>query len=270
MANTKSGLKPQSLLANPLMTRAEFVRGILKITGDCHMFWLPQASDTTTTTGDESAIGGLVFTYNHSIATYDTGARHLGLGIALKMNGTDEEFDTPDVASLTPSAAISWVALVNPVDSTNSTIGSKLDLTTSSEAREWLFWLDAADKLNLELWDESAAARIGKASKDTITEDEWQLLSATWDNTAASSGIKLYKNGTELKADTDDTGTFVDVENLTVVPSFGDYEGTGGSNVDFFDGEMAMILIVDKALTVSELDDIRVWCNAFFDLNLKT
>ena len=154
--------------------------------------------------------------------------------------------------------------------STNSTIGSKLDLTSGAEVREWLFWLDAADKLNLELWDESAAAKIGKASKDTITEDEWQLLSATWDNTAASSGIKLYKNGTELAATADDTGTFVDVENLTVVPSFGDYEGTGGTNINFFDGEMAMILMVGKALTALDLDNIRVWCNAFFDLNLKT
>tara|TARA_R100000750_G_C2344623_1_gene95769 strand:+ start:15 stop:827 length:813 start_codon:yes stop_codon:yes gene_type:complete len=270
MANTVSGLKVNTLLQNPLMTRAEFTRGIRKITGNCHMFWLPQASDTTTTTGDESAVGGLTFTYNHSIATYDTGARHLGLGIALKMNGTDEEFDTPDIAAFTPAAAISWVALVNPVDSTNSTIGSKLDLTSGAEVREWLFWLDAADKLNLELWDESAAAKIGKASKDTITEDEWQLLSATWDNTAASSGIKLYKNGTELAATADDTGTFVDVENLTVVPSFGDYEGTGGTNINFFDGEMAMILMVGKALTALDLDNIRVWCNAFFDLNLKT
>tara|TARA_Y100000310_G_scaffold330207_1_gene401475 strand:+ start:439 stop:1260 length:822 start_codon:yes stop_codon:yes gene_type:complete len=261
----KEGETPQTVL-----TRAEFLRALRRITGRCSVVWLPGTGDTTTTTGDETALAGKTFTYNHSIATYDTPVEHLGGGVAIRFNGTDEEFDTPDTADLTYVAGseMSIVALVNPIDATSSCIASKFDETTASEAREWLFELDGSDKLHYQMWDESANASIGSASQDTITQNEWQLLTGTYDGAAASSGVLLYKNAT-LLADTDsDTGTFVASENGATVVSFGNHEGTGGTSVNFFDGRMAMILIVNKVMSVGDLKAVVRLCNEYFDLHM--
>jgi len=53
------------------------------------------------------------------------------------------------------------------------------------------------------------------------------------------------------------------------VVSFGDHEGSGGTNINFFDGRMAMVLICNKAVSVGDLNNIRHLCNEYFDLHMS-
>jgi hypothetical protein len=263
--------QPIKSVRNPdYMTRAEFISGMAKVAGHMPILWLPAVSETSTSTDAGSPTGhGKVITYSKDVSTWDTTAKYLGQGIDIKFDGVDEEADTPDHAEFSNTLDVmSWMALVKLTDATSSTIISKFDITTSAEVREWLFQFDSADKLTMEVWDESAAARIGQTSDTAVTEGEWALYSGTYDGGITSSGVLLYKNGLVLQSSADETGTFVSGEDLGAVVSIGDYEGTGGSNVDFMDGSMGFVMMSTKELGLAQHGDIVKLVNKYFDLSL--
>ena len=259
-------------IRNPdYMTRAEFISRMVKIVGpDIPLWWLPTVSETTTSTDVGAPAGsGKTLTYSKDVTTWDTSIKYRGEGVAIKFDGTDEELDAADSADLSNTLdAMTWLAITNFTDATSSTIIGRMDLTTASEVREWLFMADSADKLTMEIWDESVPARIGQTSVDTLTEDEWAMYAATYDGGTASSGVNLYKNGVLINSDADETGTLVSGENLATVTSIGDYEGTGGTNVDFFDGSMAMVMVVAAELSAAQLFEAKTLCNSYLNLGM--
>ena len=265
---------PEQTVRTPLyMTRAELISRAVKIMGsgtNIPLWWLPTVSETTTSTDVGAPLGsGKTVTYSKDVTTWDTGIKYLGQGLNLKFDGVDEEADTPDTTDLSNTLdAMTWMAVVNLTDATSSTIVSRQDLTNASEIREWLFMFDSADKLTMEIWDESAAARIGQTTASAITEGEWAFYAATYDGGTTSGGIKLYKNGVLIDSDTDETGTFVSGENGTVVTSIGDYEGTGGTNVDFMDGSMASVMVAATEASATQLLNMTHLFNKYFDLSM--
>ena len=266
--------EPIKAIRNPsYMTRAEFISRAVKIMGvgtNIPLWWLPTISETTTSTDVGAPTGsGKTLTYSKDVTTWDTEIKYLGQGLNLKFDGTDEELDTTDTTDLSNTLdAMTWLAVVNLTDATSSTIISRQDLTSSSEVREWLFMFDSADKLTMEIWDESVPARIGQTTDSTITEGEWAMYAATYDGGTDSSGVKLYKNGVLLGSIADETGTFVSGEDGTVVTSIGDYEGTDGNNTDFMDGSMATVMVAATEASAAQLLNLTSLFNKYLDLSM--
>ena len=158
----------------------------------------------------------------------------VGRAPKLTFNGTSDRMTTPDATYWTRAlAAFSVGAWVYLTDATSSAVMAKY--TTTGNLREWQFWFNSADKLQLVLWDEDDAA-TPNATLDTeanaaISEGVWHHVVATYDGSANASGIDIYIDGAVVAStDTDDVN-FVSMRNYTAVVELG--TGNGGN---FFDG----------------------------------
>ena len=248
----------------------QFVCDMLAILGDCRLLWLPSLTDTTTSTG-KSRFAATV-TYSESLASFDTRPVRLGSGVAVAFNGTDEEGDTPDNDrySFGDGAAdepFSVVALVNPTDATNSVISSKWDESGGNQA-EWLFYLNASDYPQISLHDSSANADIGRSDATALTQGSWALLVATYDGSAASTGIRVYKDAARVDDTDNNSGTYTAVENEGAVPALGYSLNSGGTKINFFDGSMALAALAAKELGQDEVWAVKELVNAHFGLSL--
>lgn len=159
-----------------------------------------------------------------------------GAAPVLTANGTANRMTTPDAAYWSRAlAAASWGAWVNLTDATNSAIMAKF--TTAGDLREWRFWLDASDKLQLILSDENDAvtpnATLDTEANTALSEGVWHLVVATYDGTANASGIDLYIDGVVVAStDTDDVN-FASMRDTTAVVELGTLDGG-----TYFDGKM--------------------------------
>lgn len=245
--------------------RDRFIAGILTILGDARYLWVPAVGDTTTST-DQSRHAATI-TYDASIAGK---LSQLGYGVALTFDGTATEADTPDndrysFGDGANDEPFSVLALVNPTDATSSTIVSKYDSAVSQE--EWAFRLDGSDQPSFTMYDDGAAARIGRLDGTALTQGTWACLAGTYDGTGANPGVVVYLNGAVVSDTDDSTGTYVAMENGAETLALGHEQATG-SDANFFDGLMALVAITAKALTVHEVNALLSQINWFFDLSL--
>jgi len=142
---------------------------------------------------------------------------------------------------------------------------SKFDTSASQE--EWLLELDASDRPRFALYDDSASARIGRLDATALTENVWALLTATYDGSGASTGIRLYLDAARADDTSDDSGAYVAMENGTEVVALG-YRQAAGVKENLFDGRVAMAGIVGKELGIDEIWALKVAVNGYFGLNL--
>lgn len=180
-------------------------------------------------------------------------------------NGTDEAMTTPDAAGWQHLLeAFSVVAWVNLTDATSMTIMSKYDLTTSADAREWRLFCDASDKLNFEVYDETADAYISRLYNTALSQNRWLHITATYDGGTASSGIKLYVNGAAVDDTTVEDGVFVTERDTAALVRVGAIESTGGVASLFFEGKLAggpggLTHVTATALTAAQVkNDYRL------------
>jgi hypothetical protein len=251
--------------------RNAFVAKMLSIGGDVRLLWLPKSSDTTTTT--DASRNARVFTYNESLASFDTLMESLGSGRAVVFNGTDEEADVPDNDDFSfgdgeVDQPFSIVALVSvTADANIKTILSKYDLTTGSTAREWVFYLDTSEQPRFRLFDESAsAARISRF--DATAMSGRHILAATYDGSGASTGLRIYLDAARVDDSDDNNGTYTAMENTAALLRLGATEAAGGGATDFWNGTMSLVMLCAKALSQDEVWAIKEAANGFFDLTL--
>lgn len=190
---------------------------------------------TVTTVGEEAA----VFTYSEAVTAFDAPPSLLGPGRipTITFNGTDEEADSPDASFWSRvGAAFSVGAWVNLTDATSSVILSKYD--AAGNTREWVFWLDASDKLQLILYDESVSAdpTIDTEADSTLTQSTWVFVAATYDGSADASGISVYQDGALVASTDTDDAAFVNLEDLAGTVKLGHLDATPAS---LFDGLIA-------------------------------
>ena len=247
--------------------RAEFISKVLDICGATEVFWLPGISDTTSTT--ESSRNARVFTYDATIAGNLT---RLGSGLYWTMDGTADEADTPDVAALSfgnstvgTDLPFSIVAWVNQTATTGiKAIFSKCD--AAGTFREYQLVLDAAEKLNMTLYDESADAYVGRLYNTALATGSVLMVAGTYNGNAATTGVKLYSAAAQVD-DTDYTaGTYVAMENTATVGRI--FSSGSGTPAEFFSGTGLCVLVVAKELSRDELWALKAAGNAFFDLSL--
>ncbi len=243
----------------------QLVRDLLAVLGDCRLFWLPNLTDTTTST-ERSRHAGTI-TWSESLASWDTVRARLGSGVAVAFNGSDEEGDVPDTGrySFGDGAAdqpLSIVALMKPdANDALMTVVGKLSSTT---AEEWELGLSASGHPQLVLTDESASATL--AGRDPAAAGTgWVLLAATYDGSGAASGLRLYKDAANRTLTDDSSGTYAAMENTAALVHLGARYTT---KERFFDGSIALVAVTAKLLGTDDVWAVKELVNAYFGLSL--
>ena len=200
-----------------------------------------------------------VWTPNEALSAYDTPfnlKNWLGAAPILTMNGTDEEADTPDAAYWSTTLdAFSWGAWVNFTDPTSSSILAKY--TTAGNLREWSFHTSAADKLQMILYDEDAAAneQISTLADAALTAATWYFVVATYDGSANASGIDLYVNGAVVASTDTDEANFVSSRDTAALVTLGIANATNFMDGKFLGGPWSPF-VVQTALTAAQVNNI--------------
>lgn len=136
-------------------------------------------------------------------------------GSALDLDGSADFIQISDADELSfgdsaTDTALTFSAWINPDEATNFRILGKANF---SGVEEYILRTDTSDKLNVRLYDD--AAYIGRYSDTTIAQDTWSYVTATYDASGASSGIKLYINGIEVTTTDDSSGSYSVMDNGT-------------------------------------------------------
>lgn len=193
----------------------------------------------------------LTWTANEALALFDTSfdltdpANWKGIIPILTFNGSNEEADTPDDGFWSRDDAggangFSVGAWVWMTDATSSAILAKYDETGAAEAREWLFYINSGDVLQLIIYDESLNLGPRRAAGDAMVQLRWVFVVATYDGgggATAADGITMYINGSANNAAASNQGSYIGMENLGTIVTLGHSLSSGGTA--FFDGKMA-------------------------------
>ena len=229
-------------------------KAVHEILGDAHVI-IPLgdelvAGTVNATSFEAKAMGAtaptdLTWTPSEALSAFDTPFdltdpdNWKGVAPVAVFNGTDEEADTLHDGFYSRAGGVFSVgAWVNLTDATSSTILAKYN--ASGDGREWIFFFNASDQLNLELIDEDDATTPNaknETTADTATsEGSWHFVVATYDGSADASGINLYQDGI-LVASTDvDDANFASLRDTGSLLEIGSRSAAGE---DFFDGKMA-------------------------------
>ncbi|MDA1035271.1 MAG: hypothetical protein O3B65_00135 [Chloroflexi bacterium] len=249
----------------------EFVQSLLAVLGDCRLLWLPNLTDTTTST--DKSRNARTITWSESLALFDTGRARLGAGVQVAFNGTDEEGDTPDVSALSFGDGVndepfSVIALANP-DVVNTAMAWAAKWTNAGSGREWTFEMNGSGSPSLLLRDASAAGVLGRRDATALTASAWQLVSATYNGTKASTGVRIYLNGARVD-DTDvNSGSYIAMENGTALVTIGNNNGgASGAAQSFVNGELALVAVTAREISPDEIWEIKELCNGYFGLDL--
>lgn len=201
---------------------------------------------TSTTVGDEAA----VFTYSEAVTAFDTAPSLTGPSKIplISLNGTDEEADTPDAAFWTMDDAggangfsIGFWANVTDTAAIRTLLG-KWDVTTGTELREWVIYVDASDILTALLYDESANVQTKRVSDAAITMGSLRFFVITYDGAGGASAgdtITIYDNGAVLASTATNNASYVGMEDLATLPNLGSSIVAGGSAGNFYSGSIA-------------------------------
>lgn len=249
-----------------IQTQQQFLGQLLTITGDTRLLWLPENSDTTTST--DKSLNARVLTHSVSLATRLSA---LGQGYAVSFDGSTDYATTPDTANLsfgnaTVDQAFSVIALARPTDTaTSRTFAAKYN--SSATAREWEFRLTTADQLVLGLYDESLDVAPNRASSSAVTQGAWALFGGTYSaatgGATAANDMLVYYNGLAVASTATNAGTYVAMEDTAAPVNIG-ARGSAGVGSDFMQGSMAMVTVVAKALTASEMWAIYQLYKSYF------
>ncbi len=210
---------------------------------------------------------GLVWTYSGAITAFDLPPIYQQTPFRIpvvRFNGTSEEADTLDAAfwsllSGGVDAAFTLGAWLNVLNTAASrVILSKRDV--QSALREWSFLVVGTDVLRLNLFDESTDAGILRDSDTAITQGVLRFLVATYDGRGGSDagdGITLYDNGRVLASTATNDGSYVDMEDLTVLPALG--FNIGGSGPANFYESIMLGGVLGPAVAQRQLTDAQVF-----------
>jgi hypothetical protein len=201
----------------------QFIHDLLTVLGDCRLLWLPNLTDTTTST--ERSRHAAAITWSESMVAFDATRARLGAGVVVIFNGTDEEGDTPDADRLSfgdgaVEQPFSVVALIKPdVNNATMTIASKQN---SATAEEWELYLNSSGRPSFNLRDESASANLGRQDA-TAFGTSWGLAIGTYDGGGSEPGIRVYKDAARVDDTSFSSGSYTAMENtaalVNIVPA---------------------------------------------------
>lgn len=139
-------------------------------------------------------------------------------------SSTDNHISFADNAAYSHASdtAVSWGAWVHPTEA----LGTQRSIWAKhlGTAEEYDFRFDTSGNLELELHDASASAtEIGTGASDVIVPFVWNFVVATYDGTAATPEVHLYRNASDTLAagTTTESGAYVGMEDGAAIPMIG-------------------------------------------------
>src|SRR3990167_77738 len=261
----KKVAKPGTTVGNQV--RDSFTAAALALCGDVRLLWLPLPTETTTTT-DRSRNGATITEVNTMAGR--SGVQ--GSGVSVSYNGTTDYATVPDAANLSfgngvSDSPVSFVVWANITNTAAARTLIAKDRFTATTRREYVFEVSTTDKFEVFFYDDSASAYIGRLYNTAITQGSVAMFVATYDGSAANSGVRLYQNGVRVD-DTDYAlGAYTAMENLTEPVSLMARD-TSSAAADVCPGTMLCSVIAAKALTIDEIWALKAHGNAYFGLSL--
>ena len=228
----------------------------LLLDSDLVAHWkLNDSADSTTVIDATGSHNGVMddegdnYTSTHSV----TGK----INNAIDFDGTNDRISVADADDLSfgdasDDSPFSIAAWINMNDATTFPILSK----TQNAADEYLFWVDKDDKLRLSLFDHDTNVRISRKYNTAITAQEgsWIHVTATYDASETSAGIKLYINGALKTGTSDDGGGYTAMQNeaTDVYIGFTD-QSIGDATNRYANGKIDNVMLFNKELTQEEV-----------------
>lgn len=152
--------------------------------------------------------------------------------------------------SFAGTGGMSLGAWIRPTTVSSNAIIAKYDVAGAD--REYRLWLDAASKLDFEMYDDTANKDCITISAATaITKGAMQFVVATYDGVAATPGVALYVNGTAVTSTTT-TGAWTDMIPGATPLTVGSAGVTALPTFEFH-GRLALPFITGKALTAANV-----------------
>ena len=185
--------------------------------------------------------------------------------LSVRMNGTDEYMEIADNVLLSAvsggvDVAASWGCAFkfDAPDANLKTLISKYDNNTTNQ--EWRIWVDAAEKINIDLWDDSAAARGGRLYNTALDARVWYVVICTYDGRggpAPQDGLNIYLwegDGHSWLGAVDDTdgtaGVYVDMEDTVQPVMIGASDAAAAER--FWPGEMMLPFMTRRELSAGD------------------
>jgi len=175
---------------------------------------------------------------------------------SLDFDGTDDYVEIADNDSFSfgdgttdrPFTLSAWIK--------TSDSGGKIIAKYDSSAIniEYFLRIGAANTLQFRLADDSNTSTIGRTGPLTLSGSEWNHIVATYDGTAASSGMAIYANGKRIDNADDNAGTYASMENTSAALLVG--YNTGDDATQYFDGQIDDVRIYNYALTVDQIQTL--------------
>ena len=167
---------------------------------------------------------------------------------SLAFDGTDDYIVVSDHASLSFDAfsSVGWIKLEDATDCPIITKG------TYNSTAEYAIKLQSDDKLHFWVADESVSScHIGRESPAlTSYEGQWIHFACTYDGGTASSGLKIYINGSQVDNGNDEgnAGSFVAMEDLAAdvhISRYGSvYGGLSISDLAIYGTELTQVEVL--------------------------
>ncbi len=173
---------------------------------------------------------------------------------AFDFDGGDDIVTVVDAAPLSfgdaaDDSAFSISAWLKMDDATDFSIISKYD---SVNEEEWVFYLDASDKLVARLHDNAPDNYIGRTYNTALTAQEgsWIHVVMTYDATEASSGINLYLNGSDVDNADSENAAYTAMHDTASDVTIG---YAGSEKDDYANGKIDNIMLFNKELSAAEV-----------------
>ena len=107
--------------------------------------------------------------------------------------------------------------------------------------------VSGADDLFCTFYDNDSNKKIGRKATAVLTAGAWQHVVCTWDGSTSSSGIKIYRNGTQVDDTDNNAGSF------TGVPTGAEFtigaQKSGASGNTGFNGKVDEVYFWDRDLS---------------------
>lgn len=182
-----------------------------------------------------------------SLDMYDGGNEYL-------IMGDIAEFTFDDNGGANGFSMGGWIEVV-ATDSIQ-TIWSKWDETGgAAELREWKLTLDAAEKIQLDIYDESVPIGAELIVDVALTEG-WHFVVVVYDGDGGATALAddvIYIDGVSVAVTETDQATYVGMEDLACPVYIGTMEDALGANVQFFQGDLGLLFITTGTLGADEV-----------------
>lgn len=168
-----------------------------------------------------------------------------------------EDSDDLSFGDGSTDSAFSIISCIMPNASNNQyPILRKADSTTGNTKNEWALSI-TNNSLYAQKFDNSTGANIGRRATNKVTSDigVWHTYIATYEATASSSGISIYRDAVKTDDANSESGSYTAMENLGA--KAGNYLiGTGGTITNVGLHRAAFIAIVAESLTQTKVTSI--------------